>query len=140
MNDQMAQYRDCLVRGRDEAMASFDKAIMSMSGGALAIALGFVRAKQPDWIWLLVASWILFTVSLLSILTSFLTSKGSFDSQLAQLDDVRVDEGRIHREKAGGRNAIVTERLNMTAFAAFLFGLIFLGAFVGWNFDKLGAN
>lgn len=132
-----AKYRDTLVQGRDDAQGSFDKAIMSLSGGALGIALGFVRTSGPPQLaaalWL---AWACFIGSLLSTLLSFVTSGKSYDKALAQLSD-NLDPDRIYGEAVGGKASMQTQRLNLWALALFMAGLGLMALFVGTNLDKL---
>jgi hypothetical protein len=129
------KYRDVLIKGRDDAENSYDEWIMKLSGGALAIALGFARiGGQPQQTNpALVASWVLFTLSLLLMLFSFKTSHDAYHKALAQLD-----ENRIWRETPGGRHAKTTAFLNYAAGASLVVGLIFFAFFAATN--PVGTN
>ena len=136
-NHELGRYRETLVQGRDDAQASFDKAIMTLSGGALGLALGFVRAgATPSWAPVLWVAWACFAGSLLSTLFSFRSSFRSFDSALEQLGST-LDRERIYSETVGGQAARLTARLNTAALSLFLVGVLALAVFVGVNLDKL---
>jgi hypothetical protein len=84
-----------LSKGRADAQDSCDKAIMSVAGGGLAVALGFVRpVSSPVWPSLLLAACGLFAFSLLGVVQSFRTSAKSFAKAMDQVDS-QVDEDRI---------------------------------------------
>jgi hypothetical protein len=138
MTDPQTKYRDTLERGRDDAQGSYDKAIMTFAGGALTIALGFVRTTEPpEWRWTLIASWLLFATALVLILLSFRKSCDSFTTALEQLSS-QVDPEQLYRDGPGGNHTRITERLNQWALWAFLLGLLALGSFMARNLDRLG--
>jgi len=79
------EYRAYVKAARDDGMESYDKGILTVSGGALALAFGFVKTTgHPPHKWLLITSWVLFGLSLLSTLASFRSSHRSFDNLLRQ--------------------------------------------------------
>ena len=77
---ELEKYREWLVQADHQASVSFDKAVMTLSGGALGISISFIHDVVPTPLpatkIFLVVSWVSFSVSLASILISFLTSTG----------------------------------------------------------------
>ena len=133
-------YRDLLVKCRHEASQDFDKAIMTLSGGALAIAIGFLHGgtnKGLQLVWCLITSWALFGVSLFSTLFSFRMSFHAFHRAIEQVDN-QIDDGCIQREGPGGRYTKATDILNWVALGALVIGVAFIGVFVAHNLGRLG--
>jgi hypothetical protein len=137
MQEEVAAYRETLVRGREAACRSFDEWLMKLSAGALAIALGFVRTTQPaSEKWALITSWVLFALGLALMLASFRTSHASFETALKQTADV-LDPERIWRETPGRRQTSATTLLTYGSAASFLCGVSMLGYFVVKNLENL---
>jgi hypothetical protein len=113
---------------------SFDKAIMSLSGGALAISITFVHNVAPDPTnrGLLTTSWFLFAGSLLLILISFLTSQAAILNQIGELN------GRGAADRSWWKRwlnaGVWTTVLNFLSAGAFVAGVIFLVLFARVNF------
>lgn len=78
--------RRALVEAEKSGSQQFDKAILTLAAGALAISLTFIKNIAPhpkDWtIYFLLASWIGFIISLVCTLCSFLTSQAAFRKQI----------------------------------------------------------
>lgn len=78
--------KDLLARQMQNSI-NYDKAILSLSTGALALSVAFinkvVQLATAEWRLLLLASWWLFVAALLSTLISFITSQKGIDLQLA---------------------------------------------------------
>lgn len=101
---------------------SFDKAVLTLSGGALALSIAFIRDIAPNmnsknW---LIASWLCFGVSILFILFSFITS---------QIDCYRALEAGDKTGKASR----LTWFWNYSATLLFTSGVIFLSVFAWYN-------
>jgi hypothetical protein len=100
---------------------SFDRAVMTLSGGALGISIAFIHdvAPLPTHKWALVFAWAAFAASLLTILWSFLTSERAIVRIVAQHDDEReeIPRGRL------------TDYLNWVSAGTFVIGVIFLVLF-----------
>jgi hypothetical protein len=77
VDEGWAKHREWLVSAYENATQSFDKAIMTLAGGALGVSIAFIHdvAPKPEHKWLLGVAWSLFALSLLLILASFLTSQ-----------------------------------------------------------------
>jgi hypothetical protein len=105
----------------EKATDSFDRAVMTLSGGALGVSIAFIHnvAPHPKDKWAIGTSWALFAASLLLILLSFLTSERAIIRMVAQHD--------------GGTEEIprgqLTDYLNWASASAFVIGVIFLVSF-----------
>lgn len=82
---------------------NFDKSILTYSTAGLALSLGvlkdFVPVARAHWMWLLYASWILFTCVVTITLLSFILSQLGIKRQIEideryylKLDDAAADE------------------------------------------------
>jgi len=109
----------------EKATDSFDRAVMTLSGGALGISLAFIHdvAPHPHHKWVLGVGWIMFAASLLLILLSFLTSERAIVGMVARLDRA---EAEIPRGKW-------TDYLNWASASAFILGVVFLVLFAWLN-------
>ncbi len=132
MDDELKEYRkDLIERGR-KANESYDKAVMTLSAGALAVSLTFIHdiAQHPiqSSIRFLVIAWSLLVFSLIAIFISLLTSQFAFRTSVTQ-----VDKGVIHESRAGGTFALATLWLNVASAVLFTLGLVFLVVFALMN-------
>ena len=122
------EFRDHLIKAQQTASRDFDKAIMTLSAGALGISLAFVHnvSLHPKWIVGLAASWGFFALSLAFVVVSLLTSQAELDRYLARLD-------------AGDRSHGFswTELLNWLAGFAFLLGVVLLIIFAYENLKRV---
>ncbi len=132
MNDDLQRHRDFLVEAEQQVQDDFDKAVLSLSGGALGISFAFVRdivgdqpLVSPE---LLFASWMAWGVSILFILVSIFTSQYAFGQAIKQIDN-RVANART----AGGWWSTVTEWLSLLAGVAFFAGVVLIAIFVYSN-------
>ncbi len=126
---ELQKYRDFLMDKHHQASVSFDKAVMTLSGGALGISLTFlhdvVSSPLPETKIFLTTSWLSFALSLASILISYLTSIGSLRKAMGQVDD-----GTIYNVKTpGGIPTLLTVTLRITSAIGFLSGVFFFIVF-----------
>jgi uncharacterized BrkB/YihY/UPF0761 family membrane protein len=120
-----AKHREWLVTAYESASQSFDKAVMTLAGGALGISLAFIHdvAPKPEHKAILGVAWSLLALSLLLILASFLTSQHAILDMMRQIDEKAE---KIAQGKA-------TVRLNTLAAASFVLGVVFLVIFAVYN-------
>jgi hypothetical protein len=106
-----------------EAFAQFDRTILTLASGGLAISLVFVHdvAPHPTHVEWLVTSWSCFALSLLVILASFVTS------QLA------LGEGFRDPESVSSTWSTATWVLNVASAAALFLGVVTLVVFATHN-------
>ena len=102
MNDEPAQtaltadmqeYRRSLVALQQDAQVDYDKALLTLSGGALGISFAFFRdiaAKlATTHAGFLLGAWIFWALSLTAALAAFYTSVGAFQKIIKQIDEGR---------------------------------------------------
>jgi hypothetical protein len=120
------KWRERLVQAHYEGSQSYDKAVMTLAGGALGVSLAFIRdiAPRPRHEWVLVVTWSFLTVSLLLIFASLMTSQKGLLNSIKELDEKKV---------TGGGAGKATGWLNVVAGASFGVGVGFLAAFTVAN-------
>lgn len=105
---------------------------MTLSGGALAISLTFIKdivaAPRPGTLVLLGFAWIFLSASITAILISILTGAFAIGRAIKQVDD-----GTIYDQTPGGPLTRITSTLNISACVAFVVGVLLLAAFAIWN-------
>lgn len=125
-------YRQSLLSAEQKSQEDFDKTVLSLSGGALAVSFIFVKdvvGDQPirDSIYLLYA-WILWATSSFAVLISFYLSHLALRKAVKQLDD-----GSIHRDRPGGIYSVVISIINPFGALLFFLGVVSMGFFVHEN-------
>lgn len=120
----------------------FDKTLITLSGGALGLTVTFVKdVVGPGQIvcasWLL-AAWVLWSVSLTSILAAYYFGQlayrraiEQFDARLQSDSDETVD-----KEKFGGVYTDVVNALNKIGATAFVLGLAAIIVFTFMNLES----
>jgi hypothetical protein len=115
-----------------QASHNYDKYLISLSAGALALSLTFLSTILKDIVlchpWLLYTSWILWGITIVCILYSFMTSCRSHSITIDQ-----VDNNTIHDEKPGRHFSLITIILGWVAGISFLIATIAICFFVGLN-------
>lgn len=123
--DPMLEYRNWLVAAGHKSSEAYDKALMTLAGGALGLSLTFikdiVKSTQPTSLWTLMTAWGCLTLSLATILISMLSSQWAIRKAIHQVDDASFP-GVI----PGGGFAVATDVLNVVAGLAFLVGIALL--------------
>lgn len=122
-NEDLKNYRDFLMKADHQASLNYDKAVITLAGGALGISITFLKdivpSPSPESKIFLYISWISLAISLASILVSYLFSMESLRKAMRQVDD-----GTIHTRTAGGFYTSLTVCLRILASVAFLVGVI----------------
>lgn len=131
------EYRQWLIAAEQKAQDDFDKAVLSLSGGALGISFVFVKdiigtgaILEPVW---LLFSWIGWGLSSLAILSSYFFSHLALRRAIRQCDD-----GSIYSNTPGGIFARITANLNGAGAVLFVAGVCFMSAFVYVNLSSQG--
>lgn len=126
------EYRKWLIEAEHKAQDNFDKAVLSLSGGALGVSFIFVKdiigPSAMHSSTLLLAAWLCWAFSSLSILASFFTSHLALRLSIKQCDD-----GSIYEKTPGGRYSSWTKYLNAAGAALFFSGICFMAIFVYTN-------
>ncbi len=130
--DSTYKYRQMLQTLEQEALNSYDKTVLTLSGGALAVSFAFVddivgKSAITKECWL-IASWIQWGFSVMCVLFSL------YAAHLALRKAVRqVDEDTINEETPGGHYDRITAALNALGGLFFLGGIISMSVFATEN-------
>ena len=129
--------RKLLVEAEREQSRSFDKAMLTLSVGALALSLIYMRdfAKTPSWSALLYGAWITFGISLLATSWSFLISQSALRKQRKMLDERHRGRPEVGIQTKN-RFASATNWLNWWSVIAFTAGVVLLALFAIVNFPN----
>jgi hypothetical protein len=129
---QVERVQDDINSGTD----SFDKSMLTLSSGALGVSLAFVKdivpLGQAVWVWLLVTSWVAFSLCIVVTVLSFRVSiaalkehRDALDNAAASRQTKDIDQQTFHR-------ALLKYCTNGAIFF-FLVGLLFTMLFVCKN-------
>jgi hypothetical protein len=127
--------RKSLVDAEREQSRLFDKAILTLAGGAFGLSLTFIKeiisSNKPVQIYWLILAWICFCSSMLSTLISFLTSQSACSTQRDILEATYLGNHAEQDGKSERMNsaAIWTKRLNVFSILTFIVGAVFLSIF-----------
>lgn len=135
MNDvpkEISEYRKSLLSLEQQMQSEYDKAVMTLSGGALGISLTFLKdvviKEGVTGGGFLLAAWTCWGLSVTCTLASFYTSAVALRTAVEQTDD-----RTIYLELVGGRLNKVTKLLNAASGLLFLCGVVFVVVFVARN-------
>lgn len=138
------KYKDYLLDDRKQSVLAerdtaqqFDKAILTLAAGALALSITFINqiAPQPkpySIYWLIIA-WSFFCLSLLSTLISFLTSQAACRKQRDILDEEILQSNKKCSNTKDNKAAFWTNLLNYFSIGFFILGVILLIVFSAMN-------
>jgi hypothetical protein len=120
-------YRATLVAAHQKSSEAYDKAVMTLAGGALGISVTFVHdiAPNPKHTGWLSWSWVFFAISLALIFVSFLASQYAIGRRIKEWDDKKVFPWNLW--------GMATRFLNLLSGAAFIAGVICLVRFAALN-------
>ena len=125
MDDHLKEYRNQIVELRQKAIEQYEKTLLTLSTGALALSVVFVKdifkgnlESTSSFLHLAWACWIL---SVTLSLISFFISQLAYSKALSQIDD-----DLIYKEKPGGKYTGMIFRLNTLNGLVFLLGMIFI--------------
>lgn len=126
------KYREFLVLAAQKSQDSFDKALLTLSGGALGISIVFLKdivGDQPvECLIMLIAAWLAWGSSLLCVVASFQCSNYALRETIRQCDD-----GSIYTSNPGGWYAPLTRFLNVIGGLLFIGGVAAMLIFVALN-------
>jgi hypothetical protein len=121
-------YRSELAQLEQKSQDTYDKAILTLSGGALGISMAVVKDyldRKSGTRSLLVGAWLSWALSLAAILFSFESSRSSLRKALA-----RLDAGARTLQELRSLSTKLTSALNWVAGVLFVVGVILFAAFV----------
>ena len=125
------EYRRQLIALEQKAQESYDKTLLTLSGGALGVSFAFVTnfvergSMQASC--LLFGAWSCWALSLAMTLTSHLSSQTAIRRAIKDFDSGRPVK------RPGGRYDLLTVVLNVGAGVLFVVGVAFVGIFVWRN-------
>ena len=163
---KLRAYREKVIESRASNQDARDKAVLSLSGGALAVSFAFVDhfvTDTPRVSYLLFFSWFCWALSLVTLLLSYQASERAHDllitktdSRLRQLlrrrgtgekiDEVaakgepQAQERKEHESKLSNYFDKAVTYLNNGFVALFILGTVSLGAFVYENYGFHARN
>ena len=131
--NDIREYRMLLIESKNSSQLSYDKTVLTLSGGAFGISFTFITdiidlSKGTNWPVLLPLSWVLWALSLSFVLFSYYSSVRAHDYALRQ-----INNGVSGSESMGGRANRITRRLNEFAGIFFFIGTILISIFVYVN-------
>lgn len=135
-DDVYYQVFDQLERARQSAFEQFDKAILTLSSGGLGLSLAFlkdvVKTRPPVGEPILVVSWVLFAVSILSTLVSFLFSERAIVDHQEFARRYYLESNQEYRDKVSCYST-ATKIANLIAAFMFLSAVVLSIIFVSTN-------
>jgi hypothetical protein len=136
--EHLQKYRETLLSADQKAQEEFDKAVLSLSGGALGVSLVFLKdvvgSKPIELPQLLMCAWAAWGFSTLSVLFSYHMSHLTIRTMIRQ-----VDAGEAYKPGFGGTHAKITAWLNVIGAVLFFVGVMLITAFACVNLSTKGA-
>jgi len=135
--ESLLEERKSLIFAMLEQSKSFDRWILTLAAGTFGLSLVFihqiVRDIEPVTLGFLVTAWILFALSILSTLLSFLLSQESHYKQIKDIHELLKGEIDPSDELPLNIYGRFTKRLNYCSMSTFLIGVAFLITFATLN-------
>lgn len=121
-----------LVEAHHIASRDFDRAVITLAGGALALSVTFIHdiAARPAARWELLTAWLSLGLSLLLIVASFVTSQQGLLRRIGRIDRPKSrseDESVSESSREGFFTA--TSLMSYASGFALVTGFAFLAAF-----------
>ncbi len=133
--EDLKSYRQHLVLAEQKAQDDYDKTVVYLSGGALAISFAFLEkitgSGPPINPNLLLFAWCLWAASLSAVLISYGVSRIALKQAIKQ-----CDTDTIQGSRPGGFMSLTTEVLNFLSGSCFIAGIIVVTRFVLANLEK----
>ena len=127
-DQESTEYRNQLVQAREKAIGAYDRALLTLSGGALGLSLVYVNTlvgtDRPLWLWALIFSWFFWLSSLIMTLVSFYTSFCALEKAIEDEDKAARGSPSPNEMHPGGWYSLCTYRLNLLSGVAFVMGAV----------------
>ena len=128
---KLDEYRSAILQAEQKAQESYDKTVLTLSGGALGVSLTFIDKivgregvrTAPGY---LLGAWICWGFSMAFVLASFYFSQRALRKTVEQ-----IDAGTLEKERPGGCWTCFTLTLNALGGLGFIVGLILMIIFIG---------
>ena len=134
-----ARERTCLIEIEQKSADQHDKAILTLTSGALALSITFLdkiaASPLPNTVWIIGVSWLCYVLAIAFILWSFLTSQKACRRQRELLD---IEYSTATTPDQTNRPALTTHRLNVASYWLFVAGTAFLATFSWINLAYKG--
>lgn len=129
MDKDLKDYRNFLIQAQQKSVESYDKSLLTLSGGALAISFIFIEkiiGESPMEVPLiLIFAWKCWVITIIGTLLSFYLSHIAMRKAIRQVDDEV-----IYQETPGGSYTFIISLLNAIDGILFNFGVILIMIFV----------
>jgi len=140
-DETIAVYRQHLVAAEQKSQEEYDKAALTLSGGALGVSFAFVKdLVGPSGVVLpgmLVAAWMLWAASIVAVLASYYVSRLALRKAIVDCDN---DNIRKPTCTPGGYYTTALRWLNGASGVLFLAGVVSISVFVFNNIPKERAH
>jgi hypothetical protein len=128
LDEALIKYRDELLNTLRFLNESYDKMLVTLSGGALGLSIVFLRdvvnVENVVHSELLLLSWSAFILSLASVLGRIMFGIEAYRYAIKQVDD-----GTIYDKKPGGSFSLFSRVLHIAAASFLLVGLLLIAIF-----------
>ena len=136
----LMEERESYNRMDIESSGRLDRWLLTLSGGALAVSLTFVRDIAPHpvrcTVWVLVIGWFLLVLSIVMALSSHLTSLKAIRSERDRLDDVLGKKKALDPDTQESKAGKWTGHLNVLSTVALAVGIVLICIFAALNLAK----
>ena len=134
MNNQTDEYRKTLIELEQKIGGGYDKTLITLSGGALAVTITFIKdivgLSYIEATGLALTAWVAWAISLTCVLSAFYFGTTAYRYAIEKLD-----EGNLDPKNPGGCFSTITIYLNAIGGLAFIVGMI---SFVCFAYKNLG--
>lgn len=139
--NQLLEFRRHLAEARASSQGDYDKAILSLSGGALGVTFVFLIERvadqnQVESPGLAFLSWVAWGLSVIATLISFYVSEHAHGLAIQRMDAILRGEGAPRPSRFP--NTLISG-LNLAAGALFILGVLVISVFASRNLER-GAN
>lgn len=135
-----SEERKLLIATEQDQAKTFDKYILTLSSGALGLSLAFIKFIKdidPNSKYWLIAAWILFSLSTLSTLISFLTSQAACRKQVKILESSFFPEDPKNKTDEKNTNSTITGFLNISSITLLILGFLVFIIFAAQNIKTI---
>jgi hypothetical protein len=132
------EYRDYILEAFHDASQDFDKAIMTLSGGALALSVTFIHdivaSPLPGTIIALWFGWCSLAASLITIMISYVSSMSGMTDILEDVNEAIKKNNPIVPSPKSKRANRITIGFNNASWIFLVVGIISLAVFAILNY------